>query len=132
MIFNEKINLKNVEAFRYISYKKYEDLFITGRHKEKYDEKSQRDFYNKMVNYCKLLLEKQKPESRVKYKYGVNQNSGRIYPETIGLQSCSNPIKKFFIEGCGYKDYDIKNAHFCILQNLAVKNGWNCRYLKIT
>ena len=128
-MFIEIVNLKNVEAFKNISYDKYCLYFITNKHKKLYSEDEQREYFDRMVLFAKSLVKRKSPICRRKYKYGQGQNSGRIYPEMGGLQGCSRLIKNFFIDGCGYIDYDIKNCFPTIFRYLLRKENIDNNYL---
>jgi P4 family phage/plasmid primase-like protien len=52
------------------------------------------------------------------YKYARNKTGGRIYVEGFGFQSLHKKIRNFLFHGLDYYDYDIKNCHFNILNNI--------------
>lgn len=129
MIFQEIVNMDNVEALKNIGFQKYKEYFITGEHNKQYSEEEQIEYFKTIIKFLKKLFRRKNPIIRRRYKYAIGQTSGRIYPEGGGLQGCSKLIKHFLCDGCGYIDYDIKNCFPTLFRYLLKKNDMENNYL---
>lgn len=119
MKFTEYINYENLQKLNFTNL----DFIIENSSKCKTDKPWSSKYISKG-------LKNMKKENIITYKYGKEYSSGRMYCVTFGLQACPSSVRGYLTEGTGYKDYDIKNAHYSILLNLCNNANINSKYVK--
>jgi hypothetical protein len=67
--------------------------------------------------------------SRITYKFAKDCDCGRQYAKPFGLQCLPNNIRDYITQDTGLIDYDMKNCHFSILNNLCIKHSLNAPIL---
>jgi len=82
------------------------------------------------VNYIIKNIKKMKPINRVSYKHADGIDFGRKYSKTLSLQMLPKEIRGYLLEDTGYIDYDIKNAHYTIINKLCKKHHIPNNYIK--
>ena len=82
------------------------------------------------ISYIIRNLKKMKPINRVSYKYANGIDFGRKYSKTLSLQMLPKEIRGYLLEDTGYIDYDMKNAHFTIINRLCKKHNIPNNYIK--
>jgi P4 family phage/plasmid primase-like protien len=124
MNYTETINLENAKK---ASLMEYEDYLFKFKAKEWEDEDgkkcSSKSYFERIKNWLKKVVKRNKATYITKYKYSKNQLNGRIYVRGMGIQSVPCMLKCYLLEGIECNDYDMKNAHYTILQYIIKKNN---------
>jgi len=82
------------------------------------------------VSYIIKNIKAMKAINRVSYKTTNNCGFGRKYSKKLSLQMLPRELRGYLLEETGYIDYDIKNAHFTIINKLCEKNKIPNNYIK--
>ncbi len=125
--FNETINLKQVEKFMTLTLDTYITKFKDAS--SNYTEDETRIYFYTIRKYFNQLLKNNTATVKKTYKYGKNQNNGRLYVNGFGIQSLEKSIKKFVLDGVNVQDYDIINCHPTILLYLCNQLDIKTKYL---
>lgn len=80
------------------------------------------------VSYIIKNIKKMTAINRVSYK--TIGGFGRKYSKKLSLQRLPKEIRGYLLEDTGYIDYDIKNAHFTIINKLCEKHNIPNNYIK--
>jgi hypothetical protein len=64
---------------------------------------------------------------RVIHRYAQTE-SGRLYAHNVNLQNAYRPVRQAALHGL--YDYDIENCHYSILDQMAMKHGYECKAVK--
>jgi len=119
--FYETFDLDNVKYLRSLSDKELTDLLKQNSiDKTGKKIKVTVDYIKAIKNYLKRII-KYEGDVPVKYKYGKECTSGRLFSDGMALQSIPNNIRDC-IRDDAYIDYDMINAHPSILLYLAKNN----------
>jgi hypothetical protein len=117
----ETFNLRNVKYLRGLSLKELTELL-----KQNSIDKSGKkikvtpEYVSYVKDYLKKIIKYDGPVP-VKYKYGKDCTSGRLFGKGLSLQSIPNNIRDF-IRDDEYFDYDMINAHPSMILHLAKNN----------
>lgn len=82
------------------------------------------------VSYIIKNIKAMKAINRVSYKTTNNCGFGRKYSKKLSLQMLPRELRGYLLEETGYIDYDIKNAHFTIINKLCEKHKIPNNYIK--
>jgi hypothetical protein len=87
-----------------------------------------RAFSKAIIRHCKSLC-KSKYQKVVKYKHAKDNNTGRLYDDTMSTQILSSKLRSYLLPDT-YHDYDMSNAHPNILLWLCNNLNYKCAYLE--
>ena len=82
------------------------------------------------VSYIIKNIKAMKAINRVSYKTTNNCGFGRKYSKKLSLQMLPRELRGYLLEETGYIEYDIKNAHFTIINKLCENNKIPNNYMK--
>jgi len=121
----EKVESAKCEFLLTLKKPRFDHLFP----KSNEDKINERDFsYYSVMDYCR----KSKSNNfklQITYKRSCsNQNTGRWFAQN-GLQNMRGSVRKFLTENI-YRDYDIVNAHPCIMLKLCERHDLPCENLR--
>ena len=124
--FTDKVNVKKAKFIFNLTLKEFKDLFWNKTEKtEDGKDFELKTFYGEVRKFCSEVIRNKVKDKdyaliKRKYRYSVNNTSGRIYCNGFGVQSLNKNIRKF-LTGDYLLDIDIVNCHPCVLYKLVLE-----------